>query len=217
MKKTKPGSHATYHDEQGVKVPGVTTILGMLAKPQLIAWANKLGVQGIDSNKFVANLANVGILAHHLILCHHKDEVPDMSDFSENQIELAFNCLKSYANWESNHTIKPILVEVIIVSDTLRYGGTPDLYCELDGVLTLLDFKTGRALYAEGMYQLAAYRNLLMDYGHTVDQCIALRIGREESEGFEMKVGGDMDKAFSIFQSCLELYYGIREYGKENK
>jgi len=206
-----------YKDSQGIKVPGVTTIIGMLAKPQLITWANRLGLQGIDSTKYVDNLADVGILAHHLILCHHRNEVPDMSDFSENQIELALNCLKSYASWEDSHTIKPVLVEAPLVSDDLKYGGTPDLVCEMDGVMTLLDFKTGKALYPEVMYQLAAYRNLLKEHGYPVEQCIALRIGREESEGFEMKTGGGMDTAFVIFQHCLGLYYTIREYNKENK
>ena len=216
-KRSKPSARIVYKDSEGNKVPGATTVIAILAKPQLITWANRLGLDGIDSTKYVDNLADVGILAHHLILCHHRDEVPDMGDFSENQIELAFNCLKSYANWESTHTIKPLLIEQPMVSDTLRYGGTPDLYCEMDGMLTLLDFKTGKALYPENMYQLAAYRNLLMDYGNRVDQCIALRIGRDDSEGFEMKMGKDMDTAFRIFQNCLELYHTIRMYEKETK
>jgi len=215
--KTKPGAHTIYKDSQGTRVPGVTTIIGQLNKPALIPWANKMGLQGIDTNRYVDNLAQAGTLAHHLILCHHKEEVPDMSDFTENQVDLAGNSLMSYQAWESQHTIEPLLIEVPLVSDTLKYGGTPDLYCNLDGVWTLLDFKTSKALYPEVMYQLAAYRNLIQDCGHRVDQCIALRIGREESEGFEVKPGLNMDAAFGIFQSLLELYYGIREYEKENK
>jgi hypothetical protein len=210
-------SHVVYKDSSGTKVPGVTTVIGILAKPQLITWANRLGLQGIDSNKYTDNLAEVGTLAHHIILCRHSHDIPDMSDFSENQIDLAMNCLKSYDNWASLHTITPLVVEQPLVSDNLKYGGTPDLYCELDGVKTLLDFKTGKALYPEVMYQLAAYKNLLNDYGNKVEQCIALRIGRSDDEGFEYKVGKDMDTAFSIFNHCLDLYYTIRDYNKENK
>ena len=212
---TKPGAKVIYKDSQGTRVPGATTIIGILDKPALVKWANNLGLQGIDSTRYVDNLAGVGTLAHHLILCHFKNEVPDMSDFTENQIEMSGNCVRSFSSWESNHTIKPILIEEPLVSDTLKYGGTPDLYCELDGVLTLLDFKTGKALYSEVMYQLAAYRNLLQDYGNKVDQCIALRIGRTEGEGFEVKIGHDMNTAFRIFQNCLELYYLMRDCKKE--
>uniref|UniRef100_A0A6M3IGB9 PD-(D/E)XK nuclease superfamily protein n=1 Tax=viral metagenome TaxID=1070528 RepID=A0A6M3IGB9_9ZZZZ len=208
------GTRTIYKDSEGTRVPGATTVIGMLAKPALVAWANKLGLQGIDSTKYVDNLADIGTLAHHLILCRHKGEMADTSDYSENQIELAFNCLKSYTFWEDQHTIKPLLVEAELVSETLKYGGTPDLYCELDGELTLLDFKTGKALYSEVMYQLAAYRNLLNDYGYKVDKCTALRIGRDDSEGFEVKVGKDMDTAFDIFMCCLDLYYGIKKYDK---
>ena len=221
--KTKPGAHVIYKDSQGTRVPGVTTIIGLLNKPALIPWANKMGLQGIDTTRYVDHLARAGTLAHHLILCHYKGEVPDMSDFTENQIELAGNSLMSYQAWESQHTIKPILIEVPLVSDTFKYGGTPDLYCELDGELTLLDFKTSKALYPEVMYQMAGYRNLIQDmvfnkiYRHCVDQCIALRIGRDESEGFEVKPGLNMDAAFGIFQSLLELYYRIREYEKGDK
>lgn len=214
---TKPGTRIVYKDLQGTRVPGVTTILAVLAKPQLIVWANRLGLDGIDSTKYVDKLADIGILAHHLILCKLRGEVADMSDYSENQIASALNCLKSYATWEDTHTVVPLLVEASLVDETLKYGGTPDLYCELDGVSTLLDFKTGKALYHEVMYQLAAYRHLLEEHGHTVDQCIALRIGRDDSEGFEVKPGTDMDTAFRIFRSCLDLYYDIRDYKKESK
>ena len=214
---SKPSAHTIYKDSNGTRVPGATTVIGILDKPALIKWANKLGLQGIDSAKYVDNLAGVGTLAHHLILCHYEETLADTSDYSENQIDMAHNSLASFISWEQHHTIKPILIETPLVSETLKYGGTPDLYCELDGVLTLLDFKTGKALYTEVMYQLAAYRNLLQDAGNRVDQCIALRIGRTEDEGFEMKIGSDMDTAFSIFQNCLELYYLIRDYKKENK
>jgi hypothetical protein len=217
-KLSKPSAtHVVYKTAEGIRVPGATTVIGLLAKPQLIIWANRLGLQGIDSSKYTDNLAGVGTLAHHIVLCRYKGDIPDTSDFSENQIDLAMNCMKSYDNWESGHTIKPLLTEFSLVSDSLLYGGTPDLYCEMDGIFTLLDFKTGKALYPEVMYQLAAYRNLLLDAGYPVDQCIALRIGREDSEGFEIKEGYNMDTAFVIFKHLLGLYHTIRKYEKEGR
>jgi len=208
-------TRVVYIDSLGVRVPGATTVMDVLSKPALIKWANNLGLQGIDSTTYVDNLADIGTLAHHIILCKFKGEVPDMSDYSENQIESALNCLKSFVNWESSHAIEPVLVEIPLVSDAFKYGGTPDLYCMMDGEATLLDFKTGRALYTEVMYQLAAYRNLLIEHGYPVDQCVALRIGRSDNEGFEVKNGVDMELAFKIFCDCLSLYYNIRNYKKE--
>jgi len=51
MKRSR--AHITYKLADGVPVPGVTTILSVLNKPALVKWANNLGLQGIDSSKYV--------------------------------------------------------------------------------------------------------------------------------------------------------------------
>ncbi len=40
--------HTRYKLKNGLLVPGVTTVTGVLDKPALIIWANRLGLQGID-------------------------------------------------------------------------------------------------------------------------------------------------------------------------
>ena len=40
--------HTVYKTKDGIRVPGVTTILGELAKPALIHWAWDLGIKNID-------------------------------------------------------------------------------------------------------------------------------------------------------------------------
>ena len=35
-------THQRYYDKAGTMLPGVTTILGVLNKPALVPWANKL-------------------------------------------------------------------------------------------------------------------------------------------------------------------------------
>ena len=71
-KKTDPvakssKAHIIYKTSDGKRVPGVTTITGMLDKPGLVKWANNLGLQGIDSAEHVKNLARIGTLAHLMI------------------------------------------------------------------------------------------------------------------------------------------------------
>ena len=48
----KPSAHTVYTDSLGTRVPGATTIIGILDKPALIKWANNLGLAGIDSTKY---------------------------------------------------------------------------------------------------------------------------------------------------------------------
>lgn len=202
----KAKAHIRYKDSEGKIVPGVTTILGVLNKPALVRWANNLGLQGIDSSKYRDQMADIGTLAHYLIVCHLRKEKPDTSEYSQEDIGKAENCLLSYFEWEKGHKIEPIIVEAPLVSEKFGYGGTVDCYCKMNGDLCLIDFKTGKGIYEEYIYQLAAYERLLLDSGHKVDNVRILRIGRSEDEGFEEKVVKDTETEWEIFRRCLEIY-----------
>ena len=98
-----------------------------------------------------------------------------------------------------------MLVEAPIVSER-GFGGTIDLYASIDGEPTLVDFKTGRGLYPEMVYQLAAYQQLIVEAGYLFGQARLLRIGRNADEGFEEKVVRDLAREWDIFCHCLAIY-----------
>ena len=202
----KVESHIQYRTQEGRLVPGVTTILGILAKPALLYWAWDLGRKGIDYRKYRDSKADIGTLAHYLILQYLLGRKPDTSDYSKNQIDKAENCFLSYLEWEKNHEMSPFLVEKPLVSEKYLFGGTVDLYCQLDGKPTVIDFKTGKNIYDEAIMQLSAYSHLLAENGHNVEVIRVLRIGRDESEGFEEKVIYDSEINWQIFLRCLGVY-----------
>jgi len=198
----------TVYKLNGVRVPGVTTILGVLAKEALIHWAWDLGTKGIDYRKYRDVLADIGTLTHILVQCEFTGEKPDTSSFSKEQIDKAENCLISFYEWQKGHKIKPLLTEKALVS-RLGFGGTIDCLAMVDGAKTLLDFKTGKAIYDEYFYQLAAYNKLLQENGHPdVQNVRILRIGRDESEGFEERLipVANLKAHWRIFASCLVIY-----------
>ena len=209
--------HTIYKNKEGVRVPGVTTALGILNKPALIYWAWDLGMQGIDYKAFRDDKADIGTLTHLLALSHEKKELPDTDYFTQAQIDLAETCFLKYLDWRDRHEIKSIFLEKQSVSEMFQYGGTLDHYCLLDGVKTLIDYKTGKAIYPEQFYQLAAYRQLLNEEGYKVDQCIILRLGRNEEEGFETKTMTDLSKQLEVFLSCLKIYQLNKEINKLNR
>ncbi len=211
---TKTKGHIRYTNSEGTIVPGVTTILGILNKPALVIWANRLGLQGIDSSKYRDEMADIGTLAHYLIMCDLTGQTPDTSDYSPTQVSQAENALRSYTEWKKGHTINPLLVEYPLISDK-GYGGTIDLYAEIDGTPTLVDFKTGKGLYPEMDYQVAAYAMLLAENGYNLGQCRLLRIGRDDSEGFEEKVLSQTVREWSIFAHCLGIYQLQKAIKKE--
>ena len=209
--------HTVYKNQEGVRVPGVTTALGILNKPALIHWAWNLGIQGIDYKAFRDDKADIGTLTHLMALSYEKGERADTDYFTQAQIDLAETCFLKYLDWHERHKIESIFLEKQSVSELYQYGGTLDHYCLLDGIPTLIDYKTGKAIYTEQFYQLAAYKNLLEEEGNKVDQCIILRLGRNEEEGFETKTMTDLSKQFEVFLSCLKIYQLNKEINKLNR
>lgn len=206
MTPCKLKSHIQYKNKAGKNVVGVTTALGVLNKPALVAWAWNLGKQGIDWRKFRDDKADIGTLAHYLIMCHLTDEKPDTSDYSKNQIDLAENCILSYFEWEKTHPIKPILTETPLVSESHQFGGTCDIYAELNGQKVLIDIKTGKGIYDEYAYQVAAYKILLNEAEYNVDYAMILNVGRNEDEEFQTKTFMNLDIEKEIFLNCLAIY-----------
>lgn len=206
-------AHIVYKTSDGKRVPGATTITGLLNKPYLIKWANNLGLEGIDSSKYTDEAAAIGTLAHEMVQADLQGYKVDTSMYSPIQVSLAENSVLSFLEWKSRHRIEPIICEVPMVSDKLRFGGTVDCYCMMDGVPTLLDFKTGKAIYDEYFVQVSAYKELLLEAGHPVERVQILRIGRDETEGFEERAITDTTKYFNIFANLLDIYYIKRELG----
>ena len=207
--------HTVYKLKNGKKVPGVTTIISILAKPALIHWAWDLGTKGVDYRKFRDDKADIGSLAHYLIMCYLKKETPDTSDYSKKQIDQAENCIISFFEWKKMHSFEPILIESPLVSEKYKFGGTPDLLAKINGEYCLIDFKTGKGIYVNDMFpQLAAYSHLLQENNYKITNSRILRIGREESEGFEERLIQDIEPYWEIFKNCLSIY-NIRRRLKE--
>jgi len=212
MAKTKV--HTRYKTKDGIPVPGVTTITGQLDKPALVYWAWDLGTKGIDYKKYTDDKAEIGTLAHDMVICHLTGKEPNLSDYSQNQIDKAENALISYFAWEKGKDIEVIFAEKPLVSEEWKYGGQPDILALVDGIITLLDLKTGKAIYPEMVYQLSAYDRLIAECEkETISEHMILRIGRDETEGFDVKpfTGKQVETAWKVFKNLLDIYHLRKE------
>jgi hypothetical protein len=200
--------HTVYRLEDGKRVPGVTTILSVLNKPVLVKWANNLGLQGIDSSKYVDEKATIGTCCHYMVECHVKGSKPDLSEFSPHDVELAENGFLKFLDWEKLYGPLVLLgSEMVLVSEAMRCGGTIDLFVELNGIPTLLDIKTsGSGIWPEMKHQVSAYNAILWENGYRPEQVFILRVGRSADEGFEFQRIGNLDKHLRVFELCRELY-----------
>ena len=204
---SKTKIHHRYYKEDGTRVPSSTTALSILAKPALIDWAWKMGMEGEDYRKYRDDKGEIGTLAHHMILCDAKGIKPNTDNYSKRQIDLAENCLLSYYEWEKGHQIKDVLIEEPLVSEKYGFGGTPDRLAYVDGILTLLDYKTGKGIYEEYYYQTCSYEKLIEECKNQYpERIMILNIPRDEDEEFALKVYKNFDKGWEIFYNCLQIY-----------
>src|SRR3990172_4566462 len=212
-------AHQRYTLKSGLWVPGASTVSGLKAKPFLIIWANRMGLQGIDTRKYVDDKAACGTLAHEMALSHFTGKEVDTSDFTKNQIDQAENSHMSFLNWLKNNPRRPVrsilngnlMLEVSFVSETHKFGGTIDgiFECE-DGSIELNDYKTGKAIYDDHFIQAAGYAQLAIEQGISLNAIRIVNIPRAEDEMFEQKSIRDWSNYWDIFKGLLQVYWAER-------
>uniref|UniRef100_A0A6M3LG56 PD-(D/E)XK endonuclease-like domain-containing protein n=1 Tax=viral metagenome TaxID=1070528 RepID=A0A6M3LG56_9ZZZZ len=202
-------AHTRYVTADGQRVPGCTTITGILNKPALVGWANRLGLEGVDVEEYVDVLAGIGTLVHTMILADCRREEVDIDTYTPEQVRLAENAFLSYLSWRKAHTVIPVLVEQPLVSGDHRFGGTPDLVAEVDGTLELVDFKSGSGIYPEHLHQVCGgYKLLVNEHGYNPQRIRIVRIPRAESEAFEEHLlpAGSCQPHVDLFLHALAIY-----------
>lgn len=223
IRRVDRGRGHTYVDANGVKVPGVTTILKALPKDALINWAaNATADAAVNRWDELAALppaarlkelqgaryadrdaaANRGTAVHALgeqLVAGKQVEMPD---------ELAGH-VESYVRFLDEFDVDPVLVEAVVMSHRHGYAGTFDLMADIRGERWLLDIKTSRSgIFGETALQLAAYR-----YADTyvtpsgtekelppVDRCGAVHVRADGYDLRPLEAGPEQHRAFLYLQ-----------------
>lgn len=211
-------THTKYVNKYGDVVPSCTTILKIINKKELLYWANSLGWKRKKINDELEKASTIGILTHSYIENIIKNEKVDLSklDFQSKEVEKGvINSLQSFVKWWKNnkHRIKIIDIEKQFTSD--YYGGTIDLICELDGELTIIDFKTSKSFYFSMFLQLAGYTKLYEDITkNRIENVAILRLDKTNSNEAEFMEIDDvvlMSKLDWDSRQMIEYYIGIFE------
>ena len=162
-------THQVYKLASGEVVPGVTSILGVLAKPALIQWAASMERDGIlahlediretygdlghfDASKLPAayyhatkrdKAADLGTVIHARIEAWHRGEELEPDGIPpEMFVQSAFG-FSRYLEWWNAGGFKLVASEHQMVSEDLRAGGTMDVLArDAEGRLVLVDIKS---------------------------------------------------------------------------
>lgn len=214
----KTSFHQSYTID-GLPVPSVTTVIGNNLgwnKNVLIAWARKTAAAGIDPDKVKQEAADLGTLVHALIeeyISQRNPSLPSKSVVRETyapvQLEKALKGLEAFKTWVDQAKVDLASAdtksEFGLVSRWYRYGGTIDLIVPINGVLSLVDFKTSNGVYADHRIQLSAYQQMLFESYGILFPAHLLRIGKEDGT-FNHHFYSNLDNEFAVFQHLLSIH-----------
>jgi hypothetical protein len=216
----------------GEKVPGVSTILGRVAKPFLIQWAAdmsaehflsavKSGRNDFDAIHDDARLAHAnkrdasghsGTNIHKYAECLFKGlPLPELKTDEAKRGAEAFH------SWLDSANIKILASERTLFSQQYYYAGTCDFVAEINGQQVVGDFKTGKRIYNETRLQTAAYQQALQEEtGAQFAYRLAIRFDKENRK-FETRKFEDFELDFTGFNAALALHKTLQKIEKEEK
>ena len=188
----------------------MTTILNNLGwnKNILIAWSRRMALAGEDPDAVLKEAGAIGTLAHYLCECDIKGEEANTEDYSAEQIEKAENAFLGYLEWKKMTKPKYEAIELKMVSEKYKIGGTADFVANINGSLVLGDFKTSKGIYPEMTCQLAAYRKMYLELQPKakIGSAMILKLDKNSGAFSHNFVGkSQLDWGWAVFKCCMEL------------
>jgi hypothetical protein len=232
------GSSRFYvNPETRVKMPGVTSIIGMLPKEFLGYWraneAAKCAVRNVGAlvtlamndeagaidfvkgaaGRYTKERAQIGSDAHDVFERMARGENvrrvhPDIEPYRAHFAEFLDKVQPEF-----------IRMEDIAWSDTHAYAGSFDALCRIEGEVVMLDYKTSKATYPDVSLQLSAYSyadKIVDPDGNefpmpTIDAGAVLHVTQDQWALKPVEVSEDV---FSVFLALRQVFDWERERSK---
>ena len=202
----------------GKPLTGVTTVLGVLAKPALIQWAANMATEYVRENltdiENLDEVLKIAKMAHRL----KKEEAADTGTLAHRWIEdwingknppsdpLIDHMTVNFVKWAEENEVEFIEAEKRVYSRIHWYAGTLDFLCKMNGKTYLGDLKTSSGIYDEYFFQTSAYQLALQEMepdlkidGHVIINC-------KKDGGFNKKFSFDHEKNVPVFLGALAIY-----------
>jgi hypothetical protein len=216
-----------YHDEDGNYFPSATTLLEAYPKPfALIQWMKEMGSK---ADEIRDNAGRRGSTVHQLT--EDYDNGMDCTLLDDNgrpkySLE-EWNMFERYVEFSENHKPEHIMIEQTIVSNKLKFAGTLDRICIIDGKRYLLDIKTSNGIYNSYWLQLAAYTQLYYTIDKdmpTIDGVAILWLNAKtrtygkngviQGPGWQMVTKDDTAPDWELFKAVQQLWNAEHENDK---
>lgn len=219
----------------GKRATGVTTIIGVLAKPQLISWAARMAVEYVSGNKERLSYEFETVLEEAKNAHTKKKEAAgehgtDAHALVEEWINTLitegtllrpreeYKSIEPFIKWAEDNVDHFLFSEKKMFNKELMIAGTADFaYIGKDGKKYMGDFKTSSGIYGIDYWlQVAAYRMLAEFEGDSsYEGSSVVRLGKDGS--FEVQHRYDYSTDKEAFLACLTLYRAQATYTRVNK
>lgn len=125
--------------------------------------------------------------------------------------------VKDADKWLAAQKLTPLRIEQPVLSLKMELAGTPDIVGELNGVLSIIDWKTGSGLYYEHLIQMALYAVMYEEeFDRRIDQIVLVNCSVKSA--FKVfatrrtqKLRHDAKKIFAISRSIGEFTPELRK------
>lgn len=213
----------------GKPMTGVTTILGVIAKPALINWAANMAADYVKDN--LTDIEELEKVCKEARKAHvrtrdkaadkgtnvHEEVEKIVNDAIENGGKLIHTTHESkqvqkFLDWAHENDVTFLASEFRVYSEKHWYAGTADLLFEMEGRKYIGDVKTGKAVYPSYFFQMAAYRlaHEEMTGDSDIDGAMVIRLGKDGS--FETRERFDYEEDKKAFLAALQLYKTLNTY-----
>lgn len=216
----------------GKKLYGVTSVLGVIAKPALIQWSAKMAAEYIRDTGIERTIDGVhyiltqGHLLEEAKSAHRKKKEDagkkgtDIHAQCEVIIKHAIahegGCLppslfhadplvQKFIDWAIENKVQFLASEKKMYSREMWVAGTCDFTCIINGKRIMGDIKTSSGIYGRDYFlQCAGYILMSEEHGEKYDGSIIVRLGKDGS--FETKESWDLETDKKGFISALNLF-----------
>jgi hypothetical protein len=211
------------HPNTGDLVPSVTNIIGVMDKPALPrwsalevakkAWELRLSLPEMEQDDAIDVLkgapwrkstraADRGTTIHAYLEARMLGLTPEIVEGE------ALRYRDAAEAWLDDWQPQVIATERTVFGPD--YAGTGDLWCMRDGKVTIVDFKTSKAIYKEAALQIAALWAAPVQADGSVDPAPddaegwVVRIGED---GYEARQVVDLAGNYEVFRSLIDAWH----------
>ena len=232
------------HELDGKPLYGITSVLGVIAKPALIQWSANMACDYIKENGVIVEVGKGLLEVSEQVLkeartahTKKKEKAGDWGTKVHEQVEwmvkeailnreglptqsfikddgLYLPSANQFYQWAIDNKVRFLESEKHLYSEKHWIGGICDLVYEVDGKRFIGDIKTSSGIYPEMFLQCAGYEIMLEEMGEKIDGYEIINLKKDGTIQTARSYGTDRNK--QAFLSALNLFKSLEELKKEN-